>query len=144
MSETRTCRACGRTFPLDRFPMASRRVPGRQPKYRATCRICYRAQCREVMARTRARRAAARYAVDRERPVMLPIGPFRDWLEQQIALRQDAEAFAAEIGIDSRTVWRWRHEAAEVTADMVDRCVCHALQPWLLREMYPDWYEAAA
>ena len=67
---------------------------------------------------------------------LLPIGPFRAWLEDTLT-RMDASVLAELAGVPERRVYAWRFENLTVREDLVDRVFCAFGRPDLLEELYP-------
>lgn len=93
--------------------------------------------------------------VDEESTIWLPVEPFRDYVEEKLAVEgQDVfgaeenlggpltagQRFLARIGggTDPRVLYRWRHELQRVDLDDVDRVLTAYEEPFLLDVLYPD------
>jgi len=48
---------------------------------------------------------------------------------------------AASLGVSERSLFRFLHEMHEVDIDVVDRVLCNARTPTMLRDLYPDLYD---
>lgn len=77
-----------------------------------------------------------------------PIGPFRDWLRPQLAVleltyppRNALSVLAKRLGTTGGQITKWLEEGELVQHDSVDLVLCHAGEPWLLREFWPHLYE---
>jgi hypothetical protein len=71
-----------------------------------------------------------------QRGGMVPVGPFRAWLEELHKHHAEQEV-ARMLGSDERRIYRWRNEGGWIALDNVDACLCHAGLPRLLNELYP-------
>jgi hypothetical protein len=84
--------------------------------------------------------------VDAERPGLLPIAPFRQWLTDRqrhaAATSDDPNAYLSiklGVGVDTLGRWLWSTQQ-HIGLDRVDRCLCRWGDPGLLRDLYPDLY----
>lgn len=80
--------------------------------------------------------------VDDEPTILLPIGPFREWVSEQ--LETGVALFCERASVTDRIVWRWFNESERIELDSVDRVICALGEPQLLAELYPELYEEAA
>jgi len=65
----------------------------------------------------------------------VPVGPFRDWLQEQVA-RTDQRVLADRWGVHDRQLYRVLHESTDwVSIDLVDKCLLNT--PTLLEDLYP-------
>lgn len=87
----------------------------------------------------RKRAAEARAQRARESATKLPIGPFRDWIEQH-ARRLSMGELAALLGVTERRVWAWMNTERVIKLNTLDRALCRAGEPGALMDLYPDLY----
>lgn len=137
----KTCSLCRRTLPLTAFK--PRLMRGRMV-VTGRCHGCDLAIRR---ARRVGVRAAALNAVDREQPIRLEPGPFVDWLRVELDALLDhsdhpTADLAALLDVTPECLRGWlrnRHQC--MWLDTIDRALCQAGVPHLLRELYPGLYE---
>lgn len=67
---------------------------------------------------------------------LLPIAPFRTWLEEQIRVLGVNEV-SRRLGVDQRIVFRWRTENRVIRLDKVDEALCRFGRPDVLNDLYP-------
>jgi hypothetical protein len=81
----------------------------------------------------------------------VPVGPFRSWLQERLEGEHDGSvnSFAQILGVDEARVRVWLGDKAQSRSDFmthiavgtVDRALCSAHEPEMLRVLYPEWYE---
>lgn len=82
----------------------------------------------------------SRTVVDHERRLELPIGPFRGWLQERLALMTEGE-LADLLGVSVRVLYRWTHESGRTCLDSADAALCSAGDPGALMLLWPELYE---
>lgn len=77
---------------------------------------------------------------------MLPVEPFRDWLQQVVTRYGSVESAEGALGLPARTIRRFvapkgKYEVTQtlVSLDIVDRAITHEGSSFLW-DVYPDWY----
>lgn len=130
-----------------RNPEETRAADRRQ--YRKTMsRAASRAKRREIVRRAKRKQFDIPperwrvHPVDGEAQTFLPIGPFREWLLDQIERLGSMAVLADALGLDDKTIRRWLDEHDRVHLDHADRAFCRLDEPQLLRELYPAIYDA--
>lgn len=69
---------------------------------------------------------------------MLPIGPWRHWVNTGPYTHLTALEFAALADVDEAVVRRWRDgKERSVSLDVIDRALCMLGQPGVLNDLYP-------
>lgn len=133
----RTCRRCHVTQPADEFYVTRRDTAGAPVTRKWTCRTCTHDQA----ARWRTRKQQTATApVDREHGTLLPIGPFRDWLDRRLTMGEyDLGSLAAALGVSDRRLYAWMHVNQRVHIDVVDRALLTEGSV-MLRDLYPELY----
>lgn len=118
-------------------------------KKKRQCRTCIRAKALIWRGGIRELRETSAFAIDRERKMRLPIGPWRAWLlnaEASIEASNHQATLAARLNISERRLWSWTRDQRQrsVDLDLVDQAVCAWGDPRILREVYPELYETCA
>jgi hypothetical protein len=144
------CTGCGRMLTAESFSVRTSWPDGSVRSRHSRCAMC-RTKARKATERRKARAIAA---VDREARTWLAIGPWRAWLSGMIlgphrswqmadppAEPIPADFLAERLGVNPSRVWAWRHTAGRVDIDTLDRALCHAREPWVLRELYPHLWD---
>lgn len=159
--ETKQCKSCGKPKPIEEF-----KARGRTGYRYAHCLPCLR-QREVDWDRRRKRRMRTGGPVDREPPTKLNGATVALWLgrERWRLFRSVPDEFpdfktrglnhpkngldllAVRLGTAERTLFRLldtqqrrypiRDPQKTVRLDIFDRWVCHAGEPWLLRELFP-------
>lgn len=115
------------------------------PEHREKIKARANAQKQDPEVRARhnaarlARARAARAAREAEGRRLLPIAPFRDWINR--TGMSDVQ-IGDLLGVSARLVYKWRHEVDVIRLDMLDQALAAAGEPALIHELY-DW-EATA
>ncbi len=78
-------------------------------------------------------------AVEHERGLRVPIGPFRDWLRERLPHHETLGELADAIASSERALYRWLYEHQNVIVDNVHRALV-AEGSTELWELYPDLY----
>ena len=105
MTGTTQCSKCDEVKALCDFPRRSSAKDGR----RGQCKDCYY---------QRRRRGGGIHGGGR-----LPIGPFRDWLNERLGYYGTPEMLAHAVKLDPRQVRRCLFESTRVSLDVVDRAL---------------------
>lgn len=143
MTEEKVCTRCNQLKPLSEFWPATKWPDGTTRTLRSHCRTCGSELNAIYMQERKCRNLALAgnlAPVDAEREPRLPIGPFREWLHNEIEARQSAVVVSELTGVDGRTMNRWLRESNSVGLDLVDRMLCGCDQPEVLRDLYPELY----
>lgn len=115
-------------------------------KKKSACKDCCGRMSNSAHDRRRELLRNSPYAVDHEPGGYLPIGPWRQWLVQQIDANGGyhgggVKVIAWELGITERSIGRWLNESKHVMLDVADRALCNRGTPWVLRELYPSLFD---
>lgn len=105
MARTKKCSRCEKNKPLVDFPARNGAADGR----RGQCKSCYYRQ---------RKRGEGIYGGGR-----LPIGPFRDWLNERLEHYGSLEVLAQATGVDPRQIRRCLHESQKVSLDLLDKAL---------------------
>lgn len=131
---TRMCRTCERQLPESAFNARAHNTDGSVRWWRSYCRTCEAAS----NSQRRTARQQLTSPVDIEVVPRLPIGPFADWLAQQVDRFESVRQMADHFGWDEAVLRRWiKRRQPTVSLDTVDRALCQTGAPWLLCELYP-------
>lgn len=137
------CNGCEEYLPVDSYGVKTHRKDG-SPVWQTRCRPCRHSQQWAATQARREQRANATCPVDRELPIRLPIGPWRDWLSARLAMPDvDQQTLSDRMGVDQRQLSRWlglHGEGIFVNLDTVDAALCKLGDPGLLRDLYPALY----
>lgn len=83
--------------------------------------------------------------VDAEPAVRLPVGPFQEWVLEQLGHFDGCvTTLSAALEVDPRMVYAWLHEGrGTVSLDVADRALCRAGESGRLGELWPELYDFA-
>lgn len=114
-------------------------------RHRYRCKDCDRQPTEYSRGRRRRERDRRRspIAVEREGFVWIPVKPWSKWLMDFQHRNQMTQAEISELfGTSKRRIYGWTvaQDTEVVNLDLVDRCLCTARMPEVLREIYPSLY----
>lgn len=71
------------------------------------------------------------------------IAPWRNHLQDMLdsGLYDGPDGIGLHYGVDPRRVHGWLFENTFADMNTLDRCCCFAEEPFLLRELYPEWFD---
>ena len=160
MNKTRlekTCLICNTTKPREEFPRKGQKNDSRWP----ACEACYP----EYRKRTNTRnseykrrfdeRQKTGQPVEKERVPWVSTVPIRKWLIEELGVpsveaspnlspfeKGKVREVAHWLRVSDRQIHRWRSGEADTTSlDVIDRALCEAGVPWMLREMFPELWD---
>jgi hypothetical protein len=133
----KNCSKCRKTLPISDFTANTLDEHATPIKTPAACRPCLPHHHQPPTAHRRLHRGTLLGEPDR----YVPVGPLADFLETRLATAE-ADAVAARFGIEERVLYRIRYrEYTRINMDTVDRMLCNAHLPGMLRELYPELYD---